>query len=73
MKLNVWRISPNDSKWEVFKTNKKKEFCLRKFPSGYYVLKFGTNDGDWNCSWIKVFISAKNKDRKIKVDLSIGT
>jgi hypothetical protein len=55
-----------------FETNAEGKFRVKNFPEGYYVLKLGTSDGGWNCAWIAVQVSRKNKDRKIEVGLDIG-
>ncbi len=56
----------------TFEINKNGEFYIEEFPEGYYVLKFGTESGGWNCSWIIVEVSKKSRDRKIEVSLELG-
>jgi hypothetical protein len=57
----------------AIETNAEGKFCHPGLADGHYVVRFGTSDGGWNCSWIKVHILKGSIDKKIKVDLTLGT
>jgi hypothetical protein len=56
----------------VLETNERGEFCHSGLADGDYVLRFGSDNGGWNCSWIKVRISKTSRDRKMKIHLTAG-
>lgn len=71
-KLDSYAITGLKDPILTIETNTNGDFCHPGLTDGYYLLRFGTEDGGFNCTWIKVRISKQSVDRKIKVDLSIG-
>jgi hypothetical protein len=56
-----------------FKTNERGEFCLTDIAEGNYVLKVGTSEGGFNCTWLKVKVTKSGSEKPIKIDLTPGT
>lgn len=71
-KEDPYNLTRYETPFKVYETNEDGEFCIKNFPEGYYVLKFGTSDGGWNCTWMIVQVSKNTKDRKIELGLEIG-
>ena len=71
-KIPSYRIPDLKDRILAFSSNDEGEFCHPGLPDGYYLLRFGTEEGGMNCSWIKVRIAKNSVDRNIKVQLSIG-
>ncbi len=71
-KQDSYNLTKNKSPYIIIETDNNNEFCIKNISQGYYILKFGTADGGWNCSWMKVSVFKNNKDRKIKASLELG-
>lgn len=56
----------------IFETDEEGRFCHPGLADGYYVIRIGTLDGGWNCTWIKVRILNGLPRRMIRASLSIG-
>ena len=69
----LWSATDRLSPIIVLETNERGEFCHSGLEDGLYVIKFGTDEGGWNCSWIKVRIARTGAERKVEIGLEIGT
>jgi len=56
-----------------FKTNERGEFCLTGIAEGDYVLKVGTSEGGFNCTWLKVKVTKSGSKKPIEIGLTLGT
>ncbi|HRJ89095.1 MAG TPA: hypothetical protein PLN05_07165 [Pyrinomonadaceae bacterium] len=71
-KLSSYDLTKSRVPTHVFETDPSGSFCHPGLPEGYYVVRFGTDDGGWNCTWIKVRIANGLPKRTIRATLEIG-
>lgn len=71
--LGAYDIVQNKSPIKKIETNVNGEFCLKKLPAGFYVLKIGSNSlSGFNCLWIKVELSKKGSKKSLEIELTPG-
>ncbi len=72
MKVDFAELVDVKEPFMTIQTNDAGEFCHSGLSDGYYLIRFGTPYGDWNCSWIRVHILRGGSFRKVKVELTLG-
>ncbi len=72
LKIESWSLTDLKKPFITIRANEKGEFCQPGLSEGYYVIRFGTSNGEWNCTWVRVHILRNSTFQKIKFALSIG-
>ncbi len=71
-KKNSYDLTQGRAPIGVTETDKEGRFCHPGINDGYYVLRFGSEEQGWNCTWVKVRIVKGAPERNLKVSLEIG-
>lgn len=72
-KRSAYSAADETSPVVSFEADENGRFCYPALPEGYYVVKFGTYSGAWNCTWMKLHIVSGAPVVKVKTDLTLGT
>lgn len=71
-KRDSYRLTDEHDPVLIFETDEEGRFCHPGLEDGFYVVRFGTQDGGWNCTWIKVRIAKGIPRSMIRASLEIG-